>query len=208
MSSRNFQAGDVYGISFTVKASSGALINADSLPVAAMYRNGVIDNTVTMSVTNSATGIYNATCTIPSGYAVADRVSVLVTATIGGVSTGEFVDHVRLVGYPNNALPNAQAGVAGGLVIDPWAVTLPGTYSANTAAWFLSNVFDGCKLDGTHTVRQYLILAMSALFGKTSGFETTSPHIYDCRDNSTLVISSTTADQYGNRGTPTINWPA
>ncbi|MFO0907049.1 MAG: hypothetical protein U0794_01565 [Isosphaeraceae bacterium] len=115
MSTRNFQPGDSYGISFTIKSASGSLTNADALPTGTLYRNGVADGAVAVTVSSSATGVYQASCTVPAGYAVADRVSVLITATIGGVATGEFVDHIRLVGFPNNAFPNAQAGQPGGL---------------------------------------------------------------------------------------------
>jgi hypothetical protein len=116
MSTRNYQAGDSYGIGFTVKGATGALAAADSTPVGALYHNGTADGTVTVTVTSSATGVYSATCTIPGGYSVGDRVSLLITATVGGVATGEFVDNVRLVGYPNNALPNAAASAAGGVL--------------------------------------------------------------------------------------------
>ena len=115
MSTRSFQPGDSYGVSFTVKSSTGALVNADSTPAGSAYHNGSADGTVTVTISNPTTGVYSASCTIPSGYAVGDRVSFLVTATIGGVATGEFIDHIRLVGYPNNALPNAAAAASGGV---------------------------------------------------------------------------------------------
>lgn len=134
MSTRNFQPGDAYGVGFTVKNSAGALAAADSLPVGALYHNGTADGAVAVTVSSSATGVYQASCTIPSGYSVGDRVSLLITATIGGVATGEFIDHARLVGFPNNALPNAQAGAANGVAVFDASMHL-----------------NGCKLDASDT---------------------------------------------------------
>jgi hypothetical protein len=116
-SGRLFKPGDAWGLPVTGKNATGALANADATPVCTVYRNGTADGTVTVTVTNPSTGQYALSCTIPSGYAAGDRVSFLLTAAYGGVSTGEFVEHVRLVQWSVTALPNAAAGGAGGVPV-------------------------------------------------------------------------------------------
>lgn len=136
MSTRNFQPGDAYGIAFTVKSATGALVAADVLPVGTLYHNGVADGAVVVTITAGATGVYEASATIPGGYAAGDRVSLLVTATIGGVATGEFVDQLRLVGWPNTALPAAAAGATGGVPV----LDASGNVPADAKVWSAGNV--------------------------------------------------------------------
>lgn len=179
MSSRNFAPGDAYGISFTIKNTSGALAAADSLPVGSLYRNGTADGAVTVTVASSATGIYQATCTIPVGYAIGDRVSMLITATVGGVATGDFVDHVRLdalissrlaaAGYtsPDNAdiaaiLAALTAGVtlADGSVTSAkftvGSITGPATGILEQMAQVWRRFFKGSAKDATaHTIKTF-----------------------------------------------------
>ncbi len=121
MSTRSFQPGDSYGITFVVRSSTGLLINADSLPTGSIYRGqggsaAALDGAVTVTIANLSTGVYSVVATIPSGYAIGDRVSLLIGYSVGGTASGGFADHLRLVGYPNNALPNAAAGAAGGVL--------------------------------------------------------------------------------------------
>lgn len=101
MSTRSFQNGDTYGKIFTTKNVTGALANADSGggPTGTLYRNEAADGTVTVTITNLGTGIYSATCTIPSGYSVGDRIEIFVALTISGIATGESIDAFRLVGF-------------------------------------------------------------------------------------------------------------
>jgi hypothetical protein len=88
MSTKSFQPGDAYGVSRTITGSTGALVNADSTPTAQMWRNGIYDSTVTVTVANPSTGCYSLSATIPGTYATGDRVAVLLLATVGGIATG------------------------------------------------------------------------------------------------------------------------
>jgi hypothetical protein len=116
MSTRIFMPGDPYGINVSVKSATGALVAADTLPTGSIYHNGTVDSAVTVTVTAAAaTGVYGLTATIPSTYAPGDRVSLMVNATVGGIATGGFADHVRLTGFANTSIPNAAPGALGGL---------------------------------------------------------------------------------------------
>jgi hypothetical protein len=116
MSTSIWQANDSYVTNFTITSATGALVNADSLPAGALYRNGPVDGAVTVTVTNQATGIYSAACTIPVGYAIGDKIDILITATISSIATGAIIDRFRLTGFPNNAFPNAATGTAGAVL--------------------------------------------------------------------------------------------
>lgn len=70
---------------FGISGSTGAATNADSTPTLAVYRNGILDSGVSVTVTNPSTGEYTFTFTIPGGYALGDLVSVRATATVGGI---------------------------------------------------------------------------------------------------------------------------
>ncbi len=97
--SRLYQPGDSYAKTFTVSDSTGAAANADSTPAGSLYRNGVADGAVTVTVTNPATGVYKAAATIPGAYAADDVVELLIAATVDGVATKAIVDAVRLVAF-------------------------------------------------------------------------------------------------------------
>jgi hypothetical protein len=114
---RLYKAGEGYSKSFTVSSSTGAAVNADSTPTGSMLRNGAADGTVTVTITNPATGQYKAAATIPGGYAAGDVVELLIAATIGAVATKAVVDAVRLVAFdPLNAtslgLANLDAAIS------------------------------------------------------------------------------------------------
>ena len=94
--SRLYFPGDAVKHSFVTSGASGAAVNADSLPTGAVYRNGVLDGAVTVTITNTTTGLYLAAYTVPTTYAYGDVVECVISATIGGVATLAAVDSVRL----------------------------------------------------------------------------------------------------------------
>lgn len=67
----------------TTRGSSGA-VNADSLPTAVLYQNGVA-NGATVTVTNLAIGIYTVQVTLPT-LTFGDILVLLVTATVAGIT--------------------------------------------------------------------------------------------------------------------------
>lgn len=104
---RLFKAGDSYRKSFTVTDGTGLALNADSLPAATLYVNGV-PNGATVTVANSSAGVYTATATLPG--AAGNVVELLVSALVGGILTKNFVDAIRLVGF-DSTVANVAANV-------------------------------------------------------------------------------------------------
>ncbi len=85
--------GGYYAFFTTINATTGAAVNADSLPTAIAYKNAVDDHTnFALTVTNITTGLYKITGTIPAGYVGGDSVSVVVSATIGTIAGAKVVD--------------------------------------------------------------------------------------------------------------------
>jgi hypothetical protein len=70
---------------FGISGATGAATNADATPTLAVYRNGVLDGAVSVTVANPATGEYSFTFVIPGGYALGDVVSVRAAATVAGI---------------------------------------------------------------------------------------------------------------------------
>jgi hypothetical protein len=84
---RLFSPGEIVPpIRFPISGATGAATNADVTPTLAVYRNGILDSGVSVTVTNPATGEYTFTFTIPGSYALGDLVSVRATATVGGIA--------------------------------------------------------------------------------------------------------------------------
>jgi hypothetical protein len=76
----------------TSSPTTGAAVNADTLPVATANRNGTDDGTFALTVASIDTGRYKITGTIPAGYVAGDVVNVSVAATVGGVAGKAIVD--------------------------------------------------------------------------------------------------------------------
>ncbi len=98
----------------TASFSTGALVNADSLPTGVLYLNGTA-NGATVTVTNITTGIYKAAVTLPT-LAVNDLVSIVISATVGGIAGGGKVWEDTKDVFAG-AIPDAAANGAGGLLI-------------------------------------------------------------------------------------------
>jgi hypothetical protein len=79
-------AGEVVVKQFTVQTpSTGEATDADSLPTGKLVRNGA-DTAETVVIANVETGVYTATVTIPSGYAVGDDVEIRIQAVMATVT--------------------------------------------------------------------------------------------------------------------------
>lgn len=84
--------GDTVTIDFTTQtAATGALTNADSLPTGTVSKNGTDDGTVTVTVSNKATGRYNASFTVPVAYVAGDEVDLYIAATVATIAGGGVV---------------------------------------------------------------------------------------------------------------------
>lgn len=94
-----YTPGDVLHDAFTLRRfDTGAATNADSTPTAALYKNGVVDGavTVTVAAVSGQAGAYTFSCTIPGGYAVTDVLEVLAVATVNAVTDRAWFGPYRL----------------------------------------------------------------------------------------------------------------
>lgn len=86
----SYKAGDTfYGYVTTRSFTTGVATDADSTPSATMYKNG--SSVGACTVANVTTGIYKVSKSM-SGYAAGDAITVVASATVGGVSDNAVVD--------------------------------------------------------------------------------------------------------------------
>jgi hypothetical protein len=88
--------GATYVDSFTVHSATGALVDGDSTPTAAAYKNGAVDSGITVTVTKISTGSYVATATVGSGYVSGDKISAFATCAVSGVTVGQWLKTVEI----------------------------------------------------------------------------------------------------------------
>ena len=101
-----YQAGDTITHMFAVRLS-GNLTNADSLPTASLYEEGVSTATV-VTVTLVSTGIYSVTAPAPSLSHNAD-VHIIVHFSVGGQGqTVVFEDQVEVAGGAAPTYPTPE----------------------------------------------------------------------------------------------------
>jgi hypothetical protein len=104
-----FSGGPYYAEFVTSSPSTGAAVNADSLPVATANKNGTDDATFTLTVANIDTGRYKVTGTIPSSYIPGDTVNVTIAATVSTIAAKAVIDKF-VVDIPVVRLGTAQTG--------------------------------------------------------------------------------------------------
>jgi hypothetical protein len=109
--------GGAFGTSFVTSNAADAPTNTDATPTGSLIHNGVVDGSVTVSIVaiSGYTGGYYASATIPSGYAVGDKVSVLVSATINGAPIGDEVLNEVLV----SSQATLVAAIAAAILVTP-----------------------------------------------------------------------------------------
>jgi len=71
---------------FNTRNVFGQLAAPDSTPTAVLYRNGVIDGAVTVTVAQLTASRFSATYTIPGTYSAGDTLQVIVSWTMGGAA--------------------------------------------------------------------------------------------------------------------------
>ena len=76
----------VTGRFFARHTDTGALTDADSLPTAAIYLNGTVAGSVTVTITNITTGIYTYSFTLPADWSRGDHIQCEVSATVDSTS--------------------------------------------------------------------------------------------------------------------------
>lgn len=76
----------VHGSFDTHDPDTGSLADADTLPVVAVYRNGVAEPTVAVTLAHDAVGVYGYSFSVPSDWSSGDTVEARRFASVGGVS--------------------------------------------------------------------------------------------------------------------------
>lgn len=97
-----YAAGDTGYTVFTLTDADGAASDADSLPTAAVYLNGVA-NGASVTVTDLGTGLYSATWTNPG--ANGNTVSVVASFTMDGITSHATIWESRLSAQPYSGTP-------------------------------------------------------------------------------------------------------
>jgi hypothetical protein len=96
-----YSLGNTYHSGFICYNTSGQLVNADSLPSAVCRRNGSVDLSFILTVSNTGTGIYTVSGTVPGTvpltWNIGDICEILVTATIESDLNESITDEFRIV---------------------------------------------------------------------------------------------------------------
>jgi len=130
----SYKPGDSYYKEFvTSNPTTGAAVNADSLPTATANHNGTDDGSFTLTVTNIDTGRYKITGTIPSGYAAGDVLNVSVVATVSAVVGKAIVDTQVLDAF---RLADLASGTGVNLNFGSLLPTLPVANTVGEAMFF------------------------------------------------------------------------
>lgn len=186
----SYKPGDTLQRVFTTNGSTGAAVNADTTPTVQLVRNGAVDSTVTVTVTNLSTGVYLASCSLPTTYAAGDRVQLLLTATVSGVTgvatTEAYVlDKFRVADVTDGS---------GRVTLTSSEHTLIGTQDVPSALDMANS------LETNVTIRQALRLMASVLLGQCSGATGSSATItFTAAANNTTNRVVATVDANGNR---------
>jgi hypothetical protein len=119
------RSGQVIVAVFTTRRfDTGAATNADSLPTATLYVNGVASGTVP-TVANITTGIYSASVTLPT-LAWGDDVQIRINATVNSVT-----DNAVIWSDMVDVAINSAGAVTAGTVSDKTGYSLTQTFPAN-----------------------------------------------------------------------------
>ena len=157
-------------------ANDFKLVDADSLPTGTVYKNLVAD-ALSVTVAKVSTGKYTFTCTpsVGASFAAGDRVSVTITATVGGNNydievanvvmvaddPAEAGDEMDLVDAPNNtAITAIQNGLATGTNVSDAEDNIRGADGDTLES--LSDQIDGTSTLAAQDIADALKLAPTA----------------------------------------------
>jgi hypothetical protein len=148
-------AGSTYRQTFTVKASSGALVAPDSTPTISALHNLAADSTfsatLAAAMTNPSTGVYEVAATVPS-YSSGDQEQVWFQATLGGVALAPQIDEFQIgpVPVPSEVLSSAeQSELAAAAAVSPPSA---GTIATAVAADILATPANKLSTDASGNV--------------------------------------------------------
>jgi hypothetical protein len=134
----SIRSGQSIVVEFTTRAfATGVGVNADSLPTGTLIVNGV-DNAAVVTVTNTATGRYKASVTLPT-LAVGDIVELSIAATVGGIADScifwRDTKDILIDSSGFGTFNNTTVGVSG-----DFSVTMKTSLNASTPA-SVQNIF-------------------------------------------------------------------
>lgn len=133
-----YNLSEVAYVGFTTNDATGAAADADSTPTASLIRNGSADGAVTVTVTNLSTGAYIASFTVPSGYAVADDLQLLISATVDAIAGKAFVGQGKVDSTVNSVYTRLGAPANGSIAADIAAVSDVPPYAVTSIKTTLS----------------------------------------------------------------------
>lgn len=120
--------------------ATGAATDADSLPTATVYRNGVLDGVVTVTIANAATGSYSGSFAVPVGYAAGDDVQVRAQAVVSGITSPPVVVWQDIIAFAQTLTVAERIEIADALLKRDWTqVTGEASRSMLNALRFLRN---------------------------------------------------------------------
>lgn len=191
----SYKPGDTYIRVITTNSSTGAAVNADSLPTAQIVHNGAVDTTVTVLVTNLATGVYACSYTIPLGYAAGDSVQLVVNATVGGVAGVAAYEVQKLDSKRLADITDASGRVT----------LTPAEHSLISGTDVPAALDASGSLESNLTLRQALRLMASVLLGPASGATGGAATItFSAAGNGGVTRVVANVDANGNRTSITL----
>jgi hypothetical protein len=183
-------SGQNLAVQFTVSGSSG-LTDPDATPTAVLVVDGT-DTATSVTVTKVATGIYKATCTLPS-LTAGQCVSVRVSADVAGVPLGAVVFSDVIGVMPDNASIAGIKAKTDGLsfVGSDVKATLDGetvTVATNNdkTGYSLTAAYDAAKVAASQT-------SVDALSGRLTDVRAAKLDNLDAAVSSRLAASAYTA---------------
>ena len=105
---RFYEPGDTLTRLIAVQDATGAAVNADALPTAALWRDDDDADTEAVTVTNKATGLYRVSVVLPADWEAGESVSLVWNMAVDGVT----IPPTPVFAFQLGALAVAQAVVA------------------------------------------------------------------------------------------------
>lgn len=145
-------ANDLVSVDFTINDSSATAVDADSLPTGTLVRDGV-DTAVVVTVTNKATGVYNASFTVPAD-AVQGNVFQIRTSALLATFAIKAIVYTEVIGGPYaDLLLNLDFTTQDNAGTAKDADTLPAAFLAENAVDLPASVTVTNKETGVYTAQ-------------------------------------------------------
>lgn len=136
--------------------ATGESINADALPTVALFKNGVVDGSVALTVTNLSPGVYLASGAIPvSGYSPFDSLALVASYLVGAVAMNkvqnDFVAAAKVLVDMTQAVPTSNTAQTVGDALNGARAQAFGKWTR------VDNVLTIYASDGSTVVRTFVL---------------------------------------------------